>query len=99
MIHTVYFWLKEDLSSSEKNAFLEGLKTLKNVSSATYVHIGPPSSTRRPSIDPSYDYGLLTHFLTIKEHDEYQVDPIHKQFLQNCAQYWRKVQVYDFDEL
>jgi hypothetical protein len=99
MLHSVYFYLKSTCSKEDKEMFLKGLTSLKNVPSAEFVYIGTPSSTKRPSIDDSYDYALLTHFKSLKEHDEYQVDPIHKKFVDDCSPYWESVKVYDFDEL
>lgn len=96
LVHSVYFWLKDTLSESEKAHFYEGLLNLKNIPSVMNLYVGKPAKTQpRPVIDNSYTYGLVVVFNDIQAHDEYQVHPIHKDFLSKYSSYWSRVLVYD----
>lgn len=97
LVHSVFFWLKEGLSDSERYLFREKLETLKKVQSAEAVYIGTPSSTDRPVIDRSYDFALTVLFTDVSKHDEYQIDPLHKSFLNECGTMFNKVVIYDAD--
>ena len=97
LIHSVYFWLKEELTDSEKESFYNDLVKLKEITIAEDVHIGTPSTTDRPVIERSYDYALMLVFKGIEDHDKYQVDPMHKEFLANNKDKFKKVVIYDFD--
>src|SRR5690348_9334510 len=97
MAHSVYFWLRKDLTTEEKRRFEESLSTLKTISSVETCHLGTPSSTNRPVIDRSYDYNLLCIFSNRKQHDLYQEDPVHLQFKKTCSALWEKTLIYDSD--
>lgn len=94
-VHNVYFWLKEGITKAEEKAFLEGLVSLKAISSIGQFYYGPPAGTPRDVVDNSYDYALSIHFKDKAAQDAYQVDPIHTAFVEKLADHWTKVQVYD----
>lgn len=95
--HVVLFWLKPDLPVAEVARFERGLKTLIAIPTLRHGWIGTPASTRRSVIDHSYSYGLNTVFASQDDHDAYQIDPVHKRFLEECAMLWARVQVVDFE--
>lgn len=96
LIHTVFFWLKEDLSEADEAAFLEGVKSLRGVKTVKSCYIGPPASTEaRDVVDNSYSYALINHFDDIAGQDAYQIDPIHLKFVEDHKDKWTKVIVYD----
>ena len=96
LVHNVYFWLKEGLTSEEKAQFSAGVQTLAEIQSTTHVFIGRPAGTEpRPIIDRSYDLGLTVVLQDVSAHDEYQVDPIHLKFVEDCGHLWDRVQIYD----
>ncbi len=97
-VHSVYFWLKEGLSENEVQEFQKGLRSLLEIKSLKAGHIGTPAATDRPVIDTSYSFGLVTLFDDLAGHDQYQVDPIHDAFRDNCAKYWSQVRIYDFQD-
>jgi hypothetical protein len=97
LVHTVFFWLKKELSEEQRKAFFKGVETLKNVQPHVKILTGTPSSTNRPIIDTSYDYGLTCIFESMEDHDTYQIDPVHLEFIKNHAEDWEKVTIYDFD--
>ncbi|MBF9253452.1 Dabb family protein [Pontibacter sp. 172403-2] len=94
-VHHVFFWLNNPDATAERSKLLEGLKQLKAIESIHTVHIGVPASTDRPVIEKGYDFSLLLVFNDMEAHDTYQVHPVHKQFVETCAQLWSKVLIYD----
>ena len=97
LVHVVLFWLKKDLSIEDRALFVKGVNSLSAISSLSGFHVGvPAATTKRPSIDDSYDYGLYTNFDNLEGHNAYQVDPIHLKFLEDCKHLWESVKVYDF---
>ena len=95
-VHNVYFWLKEDLSAADRRKFEEGLDLLLSIDSIEQSYRGVPAGTDRPVIDRTYSSGIVVVFRDQAAHDAYQADPKHDRFRDECAQYWRKVQIYDF---
>jgi hypothetical protein len=94
-LHTVLFWLRDNLTLAEKDQFEKGLSELTTIASVKMKFFGKPAATCRPVIDASYSYQLLLGFEDIKGHDAYQSDPIHLKFLKECASLWTKVLIYD----
>ena len=94
-VHTVYFWLKPDLTADQRKSFADQLKTLLHIASIEHGWVGQPADTDRPVIDRSYTWALTTVFKDRSGHDIYQVDPIHKQFVADCSPLWEKVVIYD----
>jgi len=99
LVHTVFFWLKEDLAQSQVTEFQNGLESLKGIESAEAVYVGTPSDSvaDRPVIDCSYNFNLTVIFKDVDAHNEYQVDPAHKTFLETFKPMFAKVQIYDAD--
>lgn len=95
LVHAVYFWLKKDLTSEQRAAFLAGVESLKGIASTEAVHIGAPAPTFRPVVDRTYDVALVVLMKDMAAHDAYQVDPLHKAFLEKFASNWEKVVIYD----
>lgn len=94
-VHHVFFWLKPANSAEETQQFVTGVTSLKEVKSVKLAEIGIPAATNRPVIERSYSYSLLLMFETEADHDTYQVDPIHTQFVADCAHLWERVLIYD----
>lgn len=96
LIHSVFFWLKEDLSDAEAVAFLAGVESLRGVASVKEMYVGPVAPTEaRGVVDNTYSIALLVHFDDIDGQDAYQIDPIHLQFIEDHKDKWTKVVVYD----
>ena len=96
-VHNVYFWLKKELTEEQREKFFAGVDTLKDIQPNVKIVTGKPADTDRPIIDRSYDYGLVCIFESLEDHDKYQVDPVHLKFVENHANDWDKVLIYDFD--
>jgi hypothetical protein len=94
-VHAVYFWLKDNLSASQQDAFLHGVKSLTAIKTVRQAFTGVPAATDRPIIDRTYSYALVAVFANQRDHDLYQTDPIHDRFRNDCGELWKKVVIYD----
>ena len=98
MIHSVYFYLKPDLSEAQKADFLKAVESLRAIKSVDKAYIGTPAAVpARPVVDSSFSYGLTVVFKDVAAHNAYQVDPIHLRFVENNKSLWTKVQIYDHE--
>jgi hypothetical protein len=96
LIHSVFFWLKPETSPAQRSAMQKGLEALRAIKSAETVYVGTPAALpERPVRDSSYTFALTVTFKNIAAHDAYQVDPLHKAFIQDFQPIWARVQVYD----
>jgi Stress responsive A/B Barrel Domain len=94
-IHHVYFWLNNPESEEDLTKLATGLKKLSSVKTIKQFHIGEPAKTHRNVIDRSYSLSWLLIFENADDQEEYQVDPIHLNFVKECSHLWSRVVVYD----
>lgn len=94
-VHTVYFWLRPDLTTEQQAQFQAGVQSLLAIESVQQGYWGAPASTDRPIIERGYSAGLIVIFADQEAHDAYQVDPIHDRFREQCSHLWEKVVIYD----
>tara|TARA_B100000242_G_C42592952_1_gene280391 strand:+ start:200 stop:499 length:300 start_codon:yes stop_codon:yes gene_type:complete len=98
LVHTVFFWLKADLSNALKEKFAKNIKTLGDIFSVESFHLGTPAPTpKRPVVEDSYDYAITVILKDMDAHNEYQADPIHLAFVDKCKDLWERVVIYDAD--
>ncbi|HEX2853693.1 MAG TPA: Dabb family protein [Opitutaceae bacterium] len=96
LIHSVYFWLKPDLTDAQRTEFRRGVETLATIKSVEKVYVGAPAGVPdRPIVDKTFGIALTVVCTDVAAHNSYQVDPIHLKFIENCKQYWARVQIYD----
>lgn len=94
-IHHVYFWLNNPGNQEDTQNLIKGLQKLSKAKSIKDFHIGVPAGTNRDVIDSSYAVSWMLVFKNQEDQDEYQVDPIHLKFIEECKHLWSKVVVYD----
>jgi hypothetical protein len=94
-VHSVYFWLRDDLSPSDKTTFVDGIRSLCAIETVQQGFVGVPASTNREIIDQSYSYALVVSFVDEAAHDAYQVHPVHDTFRARCGGSWKKIVIYD----
>ncbi|MGY6649026.1 Dabb family protein [Wenyingzhuangia sp. IMCC45574] len=98
--HNVYFWLNNPTDTSEREIFLACLKKFIDLSSYTdKVIVSEPARTPRSVVDSSYTFCLLVTFKSKEEHDLYQEEDVHLQFVKEAGHLWKKVQVFDSLEM
>jgi hypothetical protein len=95
LTHHVLFWLKPETTEEQKKAFRKGLESLQKIQTIKSFYIGVPAPISRPVVDTSYTFSLLLVFGDLAAHDSYQVDPIHKTFLDEFRVMFEKVVIYD----
>ena len=93
-IHSVYFWLKPELTQEQQDRFWAGVRALEAIPSVKLFFVGKPADTDRPVIDRSYSCALVTGFDDTAGHDIYQDHPIHDQF-RELADLWNRILIYD----
>ena len=91
-VHHVHFWLTNK-ADSEK--FIQGLQSLTAITSIRDIHIGVPADTHGGPVDNSHDASLLILFNSKAEHDLYDADPIHQDFVAKYAKLCSKVVAQD----
>ena len=96
LVHTVYFWLKPELTVAQRADFRRGVESLGGIKAVEKIYVGTPAATeKRPIIDDSYAVALTVLCKDVAAHDAYQVDPIHLAFIEKFKACWMRVQIYD----
>jgi Stress responsive A/B Barrel Domain len=94
-VHSVYFWLRDDLSPAATQTFVDGIRSLCTIETVQQGFVGVPASTNRAIIDQSYSNALVVSFADEAGHDAYQVHPVHDTFRERCGGSWKKIVIYD----
>ena len=96
--HVVIFWTKPEIPNSA-DILLAGVeKYLRPIPGACHFHVGKMVTSPRPVVEQSYQIALNLTFDTKQGQDEYQVHPLHIEFVEkvfkpNCA----RAVIYDFE--
>jgi len=94
-LHAVYFWLRPDLTSTERARFAAGLESLRSIETVERGYIGVPAPTDRPVIERGYNHALVLVFADQAAHDAYQEHPVHDRFRDECSSFWTSVRIFD----
>lgn len=98
LVHSVYFWLNNDLSDDDRARFRVGLEGLAEVAVVRALYVGTPAATAtRPGVDDSYTIALTVILDGRVAHDAYQADPLHQRFVETFSSMWARIVVYDAD--
>ena len=95
--HVVIFWTDPKNSKAADSLLAGAEKYLKPIPGVLSFHVGRMVSSHRPVVDQSYQVALNLVFPDKKSQDDYQVHPLHLEFVEksfkpNCL----KCVVYDF---
>lgn len=101
IIHSALFWLRKDLTTTERAHFEQELRKLAALPYLAQGHVGPAAATpARSVVDNSFDHATSLHFKSLADHEHYQTQcPLHAQFVASCSGYWERVVVHDFAPL
>lgn len=94
-VHAVYFWLKDDISTTDRESFREILESLKKIKSVKKCYVLEPAGTNRNVVDNSYDFALIMHFKNAEAQENYQVDPKHTAAVEQMSDLIDRFVVYD----
>lgn len=96
MVHTVFFWMNDDVDAAGEREFKDALQELEAIPSVKRMFAGPAAATAdRDVTDNSFDYSLILWFDDVDGQNAYQVHPIHTAFAEGQGPKFRKVIVYD----
>lgn len=98
--HIVIFWTKPEVENSEQ-LLIDGLNHyLPDIPGVVSMHVGKCAPSDRPVVDQSYQVALNITFKSKIIQDEYQVHPMHIEFVEKVfKQVCDKVVIYDFGDL
>lgn len=97
IIHSVFFWLRKNLTSAERAMFDSEVRRLAEISYLERGYVGTPAPTQeRPVTDHSFDYSACLCFKSMEDHDFYQGEcEEHTRFVKVCKPLWERVVIYD----
>lgn len=95
--HVVIFWTDPKNPRAADELIAGAQKFLAPIPGIVGFHVGKMVPSHRPVVDQTYAVALNVQFATKQAQDDYQVHPLHLEFVEkafkpNCA----KVVVYDF---
>ena len=96
--HVVIFWT-DPANPKSADELLEGInKYLKPIPGIIQFHAGKMVGSPRPVVEQSYQIALNLIFPDKKAQDDYQLHPMHVEFVQGVfKRTCTKVVIYDFE--
>jgi len=96
--HVVIFWT-DPANPKAADELLAGMeKYLRPIPGVLHFHAGKMASSHRSVVDQTYQVALNIVFPDKKAQDDYQLHPMHIEFVNNVfKKKCRKVIVYDFE--
>ena len=96
--HIVIFWTDPNNPRAADDLIAGANKYLKPIPGVLHFHVGKMAPSQRPVVDQSYQVALNLAFADKKAQDDYQVHPLHVQFVEGVfKQVCKKVVIYDFE--
>ena len=95
--HVVIFWTDPANPTATEELIAGANKYLKPIPNTTHFHVGKMAQSHRPVVDQTYQVALNLIFPDKKSQDDYQVHPMHIEFVEKVfKRVCTKVVVYDF---
>jgi Stress responsive A/B Barrel Domain len=95
--HVFIFWTDPNNPRAVDELVAGAEKYLRPIPGAKSFHVGRMVTSQRPVVDQSYQVALNFIFDSKKSQDEYQVHPLHVEFLEKVFKpLCKRVVVYDF---
>ena len=96
--HVVVFWT-DPANSGAADELIAGAKTyLAPIPGIAHFHVGKMTPSHRKVVDQSYQVALNVVFNDKKAQDDYQVHPLHVEFVEKVfKRVCQRVVVYDFE--
>jgi hypothetical protein len=96
--HVVIFWTFPEKPTAAEELIAGAKYYLAGIPGAVNFHVGKMAASHRDVVDQSYQVALNIQFESKQAQDEYQVHPLHLEFVEkafkpNC----HRVVVYDFE--
>ena len=98
LVHTVFFYLKVDISEEETADFVKQVETLGTIETVRSSYVGTPAATPpRPVVRSDYSVSATVVFDDVEGHNVYQDHPVHHEFIAKNKHLWTDVVIYDAD--
>ena len=96
--HVVIFWT-DPKNPNSTNELIEGAnRYLSGIPGIISCHIGRMVGSHRPVVEQTYQVGLNVTFASKQAQDDYQVHPLHVEFIEKVfKRVCTKVVIYDFE--
>ena len=96
--HVVIFWTDPAQPNATEELLAGADKYLRPIPGVLQFHVGKMVGSHRPVVDQSYQVALNLVFPSKQAQDDYQVHPLHLEFVEksfkpNC----QRVVIYDFE--
>src|SRR5438105_1816560 len=95
LAHCVYFTLKDQSASAQRELIDSCHKYLAGASGVHFFAVGTLADLDRQVNDRQFDVALHVIFKNRAAHDAYQTAPYHLQFIVENKGNWAKVRVFD----
>lgn len=96
--HVVIFWTFPDKPTAADDLVAGALQYLKPIPGLKSFHVGRMVPSHRDVVDQSYQVALNLQFETKLAQDEYQVHPLHLEFVEKVFKVTcQRAVVYDFE--
>lgn len=96
LMHQAFFWLNDPADKAARGALVAGLRNLAAIPQVRSLRITLPADTEaRDVVDGSWSVCETMEFASLQDQADYQVHPIHQQFIAECGHLWARVTVYD----
>ena len=96
--HIVIFWTDPTKPKATQELLDGAVKYLKPIPGVLFFHVGKMVPSHRPVVDQTYQVALNIVFTDKKAQDDYQVHPLHLEFVEKVLKLNKKnVVVYDFE--
>jgi len=96
--HVVIFWTDPNNPTAADELVAGANKYLKPIPGSFHFHVGKMARSRRGVVDQSYQVALNLVFSDKQAQDDYQVHPLHIEFVETVfKRVCTRVVVYDFE--
>ena len=96
--HIVIFWTTPSDTATVDQLVAGAEKYLKPIPGVLFFHVGRMATSARPVVDQSYQVASNVVFTDKKAQDDYQVHPLHLEFVEKVFKpILKKVVIYDFE--
>ncbi len=95
--HVVIFWTKPELPNAADELIAGAEKYLRPIPIVESFHIGRMVPSHREVVDQSYQVALNLTFESKEQEAEYQIHPLHLEFVENVFKpNCQRAVIYDF---
>ena len=96
--HVVIFWTKPEIPNAADELIAGAEKYIRPISGIRLFHVGKMVGSHRDVVDQSYQVALNLTFDTKQAQDDYQVHPLHIEFVEKVfKKVCKRAVVYDFE--